>query len=536
MQSEFPSMHSKVNISFLFFLCLLSGCSFAPNELKTAERILDAYPDSALSILNHLKPEEYKLNSDRALYGLLLFKALDKKGKSLPPDSLINFSIIYFLSKQDKENLSCCYYYKAHSFKSAQHYDDATEFYIKSLECNQHNKDYSLLGKIYSDMGDICAGQCDYKESQKKYRTSLDCFNRAGKSLEARFVILSIGRTYRFLKDYKTAQQYYRKAISQINDSFLCGAVYLEMGDNFYLNKQYDSAQYYLRRSLPCPFKGTSYAIRCYILADLLFDLKQYDSSSQFALLALKHQANFDTQRECYRILVNIEYLRKDIKQMGVFMTHFQSCTDSIRKIEMQTKSTVLEKLHTTDQEANGTKRSMIFIVSILLLVLLLSTILVIFLYKRNKLKREQIGIFKNQLTSKQEFVSHTLTKKIKEAKALQVAERKNATADKREELDKELYINALHLNNWGDFSTEMNHAFNNIIVSLEINYPTINQKEIIWCCLQLLDVSHADRMLVLEATSDSLYKIKQRLAQKMNLKTTKDLDCYLRNMTEIKD
>jgi len=40
--------------------------------------------------------------------------------------------------------------------------------------------------------------------------------------------------------------------------------------------------------------------------------------------------------------------------------------------------------------------------------------------------------------------------------------------------------------------------------------------------------------MLLLEATSDSLYKLKQRLAHKLNLNTTKDLDLFLRNLTEI--
>jgi len=176
----------------------------------------------------------------------------------------------------------------------------------------------------------------------------------------------------------------------------------------------------------------------------------------------------------------------------------------------------------------------MIMIVSILLIVLLLSAFLVVYLYKRNKLKKEQLNVFKIQLSSKQEFVSQALTKKIEETRALQADLRKNASVEEREKLDRELYRNALHLNNWDDFNREMNHAFNNIIFSLKLNYPTINQKEIIWCCFHLLDIPHSDRMLLLDATSDSLYKLKQRLAQKLNLNTTKDLDLFLKNLTEI--
>jgi len=496
---------------------------------------MNTRPDSALSILKRLKPENYKENSERALYNLLLFKALDRNGKDLPSSLLIDFSTNYYLSKRDKKHLAYCFYYKGHSLKYAQRYDDATAFYFKALENVDSNKDYSLLGKIYSDKGDICVMQQDYKESLKKYRTSLVFFNLAENKIDQRFIILSIGRSYHLLKDFKTAQLLYRKALSQMNDSMLCGAVYQEMGVNYYSAKQFDSAQFYLRKSLPYPFKGTSYAIRCYKLSDLLFDLGQYDASFQYATLALKqHPANFYTQRDCYRILVNIEYLRKDIKQMGAYMTHFQACTDSIRIVELQTKSTVLEKLHATTQESKGVKSNMILIVSMLLIVLLLSSFLVVYLYKRNKLKKEQLNVFKVQLSSKQEYVSQTLTKKIEETRALQVDLRKNATAEEREQLDKELYRNALHLNNRDDFNREMNHAFNNIIVSLKLNYPTITQKELNWCCFHLLDIPHSDRMLLLEATSDSLYKLKQRLAHKLNLNTTKDLDLFLRNLTEI--
>jgi len=159
---------------------------------------------------------------------------------------------------------------------------------------------------------------------------------------------------------------------------------------------------------------------------------------------------------------------------------------------------------------------------------------LVALLYKRNKLKRQQIYSFKQQLNNKQEFVSQRLIRKIEETRASQTEDRKNASVEDRERLDKEVYNIALHLDNWDDFNREMNHAFNNIIISLNSEYTSITRKEIIWCCLQLLEIPLADRMLLLEASSDSLYKLKQRLAHKLNLKTTKELSSFLKDKTEI--
>jgi hypothetical protein len=234
--------------------------------------------------------------------------------------------------------------------------------------------------------------------------------------------------------------------------------------------------------------------------------------------------------------LANIEYTKKDFKQMGLYLSHYQDCADSIRKVESQPKGVFLEKLHNTTNEATVTKRNMILIVSVLILILILSSGLVIYLYKRNKLKRKQLEAYKSQLNKKQEFVTQKLSLKIEEARTLQADIRKNATADERAKLDIELYNNTLYLNNRDDFNREMNQAFNNIVTMLNAEYPTITRKEIIWCCLNLLDIPHTDRMLLLEVSSDSLYKLKQRLAQKLNLKSTKELSSFLKARTEIKN
>ena len=58
-----------------------------PNEIKTAERIMESDPDSALHILQHMHTDKLMYSAaDRALYGILLFQALEKNGKTLQPE------------------------------------------------------------------------------------------------------------------------------------------------------------------------------------------------------------------------------------------------------------------------------------------------------------------------------------------------------------------------------------------------------------------------------------------------------------------
>jgi len=512
----------------VFFL-VLSSCNQVPNELLLAEQVMETRPDSALHILQKIGPASYKSPSHRALYGLLYFEALDKKDKPLEPDSLIDFSINHYLAKNENLNLAKSYFFKARMYRKRKHFEDAIKLHLNALDLLKSTNNYNLLGQIYSDMSDICFIQKELNGSLNKNWLAVKCFNKAGNKLEANYRTVSIGKIYRFRKDYRRAQNVFKSIISTNSDSLLLGFAFQEQGINYYWAKQNDSAQYYLRKSIQFPYKDTNYAVRCFYLADLLYNITQYDSACSYAQLALKYPSTFFNQRDCYRILANSEYHRENFKEMSFYISKYQESVDSVRTTEIQSKASILENLHNNNQETAGTKRRMIWTVSVLALVLLFSAIIVYLLIQRNNLRKTQLSIYKQELNHKQEFVTQNLSGKIAETREAQSEARRNASPEERTRLDKELYQKCLHLDNWDAFSREMNHAFNQIVDVLQSDYSGITHKEIIWCCLHLLDIPNADRTLLLNATPDSMYKLKQRLAQKMNLKSTKELDSFLK-------
>lgn len=67
-------------------------------------------PDSALRILKQMKNYNAMSEKDKALYGLLYFQALDDGFNSLPPDSFLDKSIIYYQKEEKKILLAKCYY------------------------------------------------------------------------------------------------------------------------------------------------------------------------------------------------------------------------------------------------------------------------------------------------------------------------------------------------------------------------------------------------------------------------------------------
>jgi len=523
------TMQFKYRIFIPYIFLLLVGCSLLPNKMKTAEQLMETSPDSALHLLQQIKPNQTLSSADQALYGLLLFEALDKNDLTLQPDSAINFSLEYYQNKNDKARLAKCYFYKGRMYKYAQHYDEATELYLKALDNCQDKKDYALMGKIYGDMGYICAIQQDYAKAREKHQLGVDCFNRIGKTIDACFRIIDIGVTFRCEKNYKIALQYYRKAISICNDSILLGAAYQEIGTNYQYIGQLDSAEIYYRKSLIFPCKENKFSIRCCALAESFFLTSRYDSAVHYATIALKQPSNFQIQKECYRVLANSKYSQGDFKLMAFYMNKYQDCTDSVRKIDAQTKTTVLESLHKTTETAHKTKKYLVILGWVLPFIILISLIVLFRLRQRNKGKEKQLVEVELQLTEKQLNLKNNFIQKIEESKSLHMEEYRKSPLAKREAMDKEVYNVCLHLNDWKAFSESMNRTFNSTVSFLEKTYPDITRKEITWCCLYLLNIHSGDMALVLDCKPESLYKLKQRLTQKMKLKTTLELNQLLK-------
>jgi len=514
----------------------LTSCPTTPSELKIAEQVMEAHPDSALHILQKLHPEKYNSDANRALYGILLFQALNKNDMSMQPDSLIDFSIDYYQKQEDKTRLAMAYFYKGRKLYNKTEYEKASIEYYKSIDNCNPNSDYLLLGKIYEDLAIISLHQVEFKEARKKNQLAASFFTKAGKPEFAYNAIVYIGSSYLYEKKYVTARSYFKKVCTLSKDSFTIGIALNYLGSSFLNNKQFDSALYYFRKSLTYPSRWNYLPIRYCSLANVFFDIERYDSATIYAMKSLKCEGgDLLTRREGCRIIANAAFNNGDIKLMSKYMTKYQEYTDSVRIIKSQTKATVIEQQHNSKAKATVAKQNLTIFTILLISSILLIVIISVYLYQRSKLRKQEIKNYRHELNSKQVFVSQSITTKIEELKSIQTETRKQTQPADLEKLSKELYNNALHIDNWDLFSSDMNHAFNNIVDKLQTDHPTLSRKEISWCCLHLLEISNTDRVLLLETTTEGLYKLKQRIAQKLNLANTKELDAYLRDIVAIR-
>ncbi len=97
---------SRFILIVILSILLLAGCSEQIDQnLKEAGQLINILPDSALHILQRLKPDYQEMpDEDKAMFGILYFQALNKNDLDLSPVEIIDFSIDYYLKKIIIEN------------------------------------------------------------------------------------------------------------------------------------------------------------------------------------------------------------------------------------------------------------------------------------------------------------------------------------------------------------------------------------------------------------------------------------------------
>ena len=516
-----------IRILFLFFAVILltTSCSRTNDRLLQAEQLIETSPDSAMTILNKYSYNKLS-DKDKALYGLLYIRIRDKKFLSLEPDSFLNFSIAFYKQKSDNELLSNCYLFRGRQFFNHMKFEMAMKYYLMALDNQISNA--VLKGKLFADIGQIHTQQLDYNIARKKFMLSFDNYIQAKQIRQAYNVLINLGRTYTFEQKYDSARIYYSQALHEAKDTYVKGNALQENGIAFFYQQSYDSAKYYLEKSIIFPYIKNNLAIRYYYLSEVCFVLKKTVEAQSYALKSIRTDADVRTQMECYRILANCASRQNNKNDIAKYMLYYQNCFDSIRKIDSQTKGSYIETMHNTQKEAEKS-RSWIWYLSALI-ILLVSGSIYIYIRKHKKSVQAIEQSRESYNKEKTEMRKDVLLKKRVEFMAN--VERIKSKQKGSERMDKRVndaYNELLHIQDAALFFCEMDKSYNNIVTKLNANAPDIKEKELIWCCLQLLDVPTHDMLILLDYESvNSLKRMKGRLAPKLGLENAGFISDYL--------
>lgn len=526
-----------LRIFYLLFAVILftTSCSRTNDRLLQAEQLIETAPDSAMAILNKYSYNKLS-DKDKALYGLVYIQVRDKKFLSLEPDSFLNFSMNYYQKRPESDYLSTTLLYIGRKYKYNLMYDKATEYYIKAFDNLKNTENNLLKARLNLDLADIHYNQKDFGQARDKYWKSFVYFKKAALQPQAFYALLNIGRTYHYSAEYAKAGKYYLKIKSYSKDSLQEGSLLHEIGQNFYKSKKYDSAYYYFHKAIKCPYVANNQSLRYYHLADLLFDMNKIDSALYYAEKSLRGDVDLRTRKGCYRILVNCKTLKGDVHALKRYMSKYQDCDDSIRKIDLQTKGSYIETMHNTQKDAEKS-RSWIWYISALAILIIVLAIL-FYIRKHRKGIQTIKTIEEKQLVQKKESVQE-IVERTKEALHKSLKEKRNEltkkikqnTPEGRREMILQLYDESVHFKNKQHFKNEMDNTLNNLYSKLETSYPKLKTKEKQWACLNMLDIPKDDCIQLLDFNTESFKKMRQRFAQKIGVDTVTNIDAVLKKI-----
>lgn len=179
-------------------------------------------------------------------------------------------------------------------------------------------------------------------------------------------------------------------------------------------------------------------------------------------------------------------------------------------------------------------------LVSLSLIPLFLFVGILIFFKLRNRTKGAEVELeqkseklveYEQKLHSNHEQLKNNLLFKMDEVRKRERVNNKRMTLYEKQEFERKVFEECLYISDNIAFNKLMNFTFNNIVIKLNRLNPELSRNEVIYCCLVLLDLNSQEIILILDVQLSSLYKLKQRLAQKLGLNSSTDVFPFLRNL-----
>ena len=200
----------------LFLLLAMIACNdpkSVTDALHRAEALMNEHPDSALSILNTLSPDEMGQNSTRAHYALLYTQAQDKNYIDETNDSLISVAVDYYRYTDDVRHKFLSYYYKGRVLANAEDYLNAMTCYMEAEQLADKVGDDYLVGLLYAELGRIYRLYYDYPKSLEAHQKAAECYERAGKIRHRNYMWLNLSDVCRNMEQYEDSERFLRMAL-----------------------------------------------------------------------------------------------------------------------------------------------------------------------------------------------------------------------------------------------------------------------------------------------------------------------------------
>lgn len=407
--------------------------------LLEVEKIIEEQPDSALSILNKIENINQLSEKDHATYCLLLTQAQDLNYITHTSDSLIKIAATYFEKSNDKQHSMLAYYYLGRVNSDLQDALQAQEYYLRALEIGEDSKDYTLLIKIYNNLGTLYAYQDINDMALPMYKKVLSYLELEPDSVKTGFALRNIARVFSQTQQLDSAIIYYKKAIS-FSTPKNKASILIDLG-NLYLNaKKYDSA-------LRCMNEATTLTTNKKTLlpiylskGELFIAINSIDSAKNYINRCI-NSSNIYTQAGALHLLTLVAQKERNFDNFSNYFNQCERLRDSIREYShfenIRLTQTMFNYQRLSNEKNKFEKEAdqrMILIYQVIITFTTLFILSFIFLKKEQRRKKKLADLREEQYKRSQQCIEDN------EKQILQLTEKLHSKQEETSEVQRQLY------------------------------------------------------------------------------------------------
>ena len=205
----------------IFLSILFSSCCNleTKKKLDSAESLLQPNPDSCLTIMESIAPNDLKTKEEKARYALLMSAALDKNYIDVASDSLIKVAVDYYSIRNDQRRRMMAHYYQGLTLNNANDNTAAIIALEKAEKDALYLDDHLYAGLIFRTKGEVYNKTINNQAAQLCLKEAIAHFKFLDNPDYAAYSELGLVNSYLNSHDFSMAEQQLESVLSYNNDN-----------------------------------------------------------------------------------------------------------------------------------------------------------------------------------------------------------------------------------------------------------------------------------------------------------------------------
>ena len=495
-------MSSYRHILFIIAICLLC-CSCVPRGIRKAQCVV-AQADSLWK-----EGKQYGVDEGDSA---TLAQAYETLGAiSFPFSEGMGLGSTYAHS---------CYHY-GRLLREKDNPVEAMQVFIEAT--HSRTRDYHILGRVYSNMGDLCHLAGNFPLSYNMYERSADMYLQNGDTLLYYYDLNNMAFEKGMSKELDNCC-YIVHLIekSEYCNRHLAASCNRTLAEAFLIAHQYDSALYFAYEALHNNQQQEQEPASQLILAQAYSYVGQYDSAVNYALQVIKHsQALGDINNALYILTNNDETKDKNaIRRTAADRSDTQKLLE-IRQGKLSQAVQLLEQ----DIHRKPNLTWLYAICGILLLIGILGYIYIHRKRKQRQLLSQQIEALVSQNNAAKQEHEQIIQEHTDYTKTLVAQIKEDCAAI----VQADNFPKNICWVNFNEMCNIIDRQFCMLVSKLR-RKKSLNETEIRLCILVLLDLSRVETASILPYALNSVGKLKDQTAKSLGT-TGKNLRDFLLKM-----